>query len=152
MQLRDKRYCWLFEKTFVLLKKLSFWPFEVALPFMQWSCTQFLSWCLVCWAGSERFASAQYSSCDLDDSVVWTSLFRSERTLPCWRSLEVFRDLKNLRCNAGRNTLCGFGAMYAFFLMTSLWDDFWQTFQCATNFWVGFSWLGRQKLSDKVRL
>ena len=29
------------------------------------------------------------SSCDLDDSVVWTSIFRSERTVPCWGSLEV---------------------------------------------------------------
>ena len=27
---------------------------------LQWSCTQFLSWCLVCWAGSERLASAQF--------------------------------------------------------------------------------------------
>ena len=26
---------------------------------LQWSCTQFLSWCPVCWAGSERFASSQ---------------------------------------------------------------------------------------------
>ena len=25
-----------------------------------WSCTQFLSWCLDCWAGSERFASALF--------------------------------------------------------------------------------------------
>ena len=29
------------------------------------------------------------SSCDLDGSVVWTSIFRSERTLPSWGSLEV---------------------------------------------------------------
>ena len=29
------------------------------------------------------------SSCDLHDSVVWTSIFRSERILPCWGSLEV---------------------------------------------------------------
>ena len=29
------------------------------------------------------------SSCDLDDSVVWTSIFRSERTVPGWESLEV---------------------------------------------------------------
>ena len=29
------------------------------------------------------------SSCDLDDSVVWKSILRSERTLPCWGSLEV---------------------------------------------------------------
>ena len=29
------------------------------------------------------------SSCDLDDSVVWISIFRSERTLPSWESLEV---------------------------------------------------------------
>ena len=29
------------------------------------------------------------SSCDLDDSVVWTSIFLSKRTLPSWGSLEV---------------------------------------------------------------
>ena len=34
MQLRDKRCCWRFEKTFVLQKKLSFWPSEVALTFI----------------------------------------------------------------------------------------------------------------------
>ena len=27
---------------------------------LQWSCTHFLSLCLVCWAGSERFASARF--------------------------------------------------------------------------------------------
>ena len=27
---------------------------------MWWSCTQFLSWSLDCWAGSDRFASAQF--------------------------------------------------------------------------------------------
>ena len=27
---------------------------------LQWSCTQVLSWCLVCSAGSERFASARF--------------------------------------------------------------------------------------------
>ena len=27
---------------------------------LQWSCTQLLPWCLVCWAGSERFASAWF--------------------------------------------------------------------------------------------
>ena len=31
------------------------------------------------------------SSCDPDDSVVWRSIFRSERTLPTWGSLEVCR-------------------------------------------------------------
>ena len=29
------------------------------------------------------------SSCNLDDSVVWTSFFRSDRTVLCWGSLEV---------------------------------------------------------------
>ena len=29
------------------------------------------------------------SSCDLDDRVVWTSIFRSERTLSSWGCLEV---------------------------------------------------------------
>ena len=32
---------------------------------------------------------ALHSSCDQDDSVVWKSIVRSERALPCWGSLEV---------------------------------------------------------------
>ena len=60
-------------------------------------------------------------------------------------------DLENLR-STGSNTFFGFSGLYAYFLMTSLWDDFWQIFQCATNFWTCFSWSVRQKLSDKVML
>ena len=30
------------------------------------------------------------SSCVPADSVVWKSIFRLERTLPCWGSVEVF--------------------------------------------------------------
>ena len=55
---------------------------------LQWSCTQFLSWCLVCWAGSERFASAQFQLRSRWQSGC-TSIFGLERTLPCWESLEV---------------------------------------------------------------
>ena len=61
------------------------------------------------------------SSCDLDDSVVWKSILQSERTLAgeAWKFVS---DLENLimRWNAGSYTPCGFGALYAFFLMTSL--------------------------------
>ena len=155
MQLKDKRSCWHFEKTFVLQKKLSFWPSEFTLPFIPAPCGEVVrSSCLGVWIVELDVTClpALDSSCDLDDSVVWKSLLRSERTLPCWGSLKFVSDLENLRWNAGSYTPCGFGALYAFFLMTSLWDDFWQTFQCATNFWICFSWSAKQILSDKVRL
>ena len=92
MQLNDKRSCWRFEKNLRSVEKgvvLAIWSCASRHPrALQWSCIQFLSWCLVCWAGSERFACAWFS-CDLDGSVVLTYIFRSERTLPSWGSLEV---------------------------------------------------------------
>ena len=141
MQLRDKRCCWRFEKTFFLQKKLSFWPSEVALPFIPAPCSGVVhsSWLDVWLAEMEvNGLPALDSSCDLDDSVVWTSVFRSERTRLAGEAWKFVSDLENLKCNAGSNTLCGFGAMYAFFMMTSFWDDFWQTFQWASNFWICF--------------
>ena len=92
MQLRDKRSCWRFEKTFVLQKKLSFWPSEVALPFIPAPCGEVVrSSCFCVWIVELEVTGlpALDSSCDLDDSVVWKSILRSERTLPCWGSLEV---------------------------------------------------------------
>ena len=92
MQLRDKRSRWRFEKTFILQKKLSFWPSAVALPFIPAPCSGVVrSSCLGVWFAALEVNGlpALDSSCDLDDSVVWTSIFRSERTLPCLGSLEV---------------------------------------------------------------
>ena len=92
MQLNDKRSCWRFEKTFVLQKKLSFWPSEVALPSILAPCSGVVrSSCLGVWFAELEVNGlpALDSSCDLDDSVVSTSIFRSERTLPSWGSLEV---------------------------------------------------------------
>ena len=92
MQLRDKRSCWRFEKTFVLQKQLSFWPSEVALPFIPAPCGEVVrSSCLGVWIVELEVTGlpALDSSCDLDDSMVWKSILRSERTLPCWGSLEV---------------------------------------------------------------
>ena len=155
MQLRDKRCCWRWkdlrsvEKVVVLTLRSCALLHPRAL---QWSCTQFLSWCLVCSAGSERFASARFQlrSGRQRGLDVYLSIWEDCALLGKLGSLS--ETWENLRCNAGSNTPCGFGAMYAFFLMTSLWDDFWQTFQCATNFSICFSWSVRQKLSDKVRL
>ena len=82
------------EKTFVLQKKLSFWPSEVALPFIPAPCSEVVrSSCLGVWIVELEVTGlpALDSSCDLDDSVVWKSLLRSKRTLPCWGSLEVRR-------------------------------------------------------------
>ena len=118
----------------------------------QGSCTHFLSLCLVCWAGSERFASARFQlrSCRQRELDVYF-LYLRELCL-AGETWKFTSDLEILRCIAGSYTPCGFGALYAFFLVTSLWDDFWQTFQCATVFWICFSWSARKILSDKVRL
>ena len=42
------------------------------------------------------------SSCGLDDSVVWASIFRSERTLPSWGSLEVCQRPGELEKQRGK--------------------------------------------------
>ena len=92
MQLTDKWCCWRFEKTFVLQKKLSFWLSEVALPFIPAPCSGVVcNSCLGIWFAEVEVNGlpALDSRCDLDDSVVWTSIIRSERALPCWGSLEV---------------------------------------------------------------
>ena len=62
MQLKDKRCCWCFEKTFVLEKKLLFWPSEVALSFISAPCLggHAVLVLVSCWAGSERFAIARF--------------------------------------------------------------------------------------------
>ena len=64
MQLRHKRCCWRFEKILHSAEKfvvLALWSCASLHPrVLQWSCTHFLSWCLVCWAGSERCASARF--------------------------------------------------------------------------------------------
>ena len=75
-----------------------------ALP---WSCTQFLSWCLVCWAGSERFASARFQlrSRQQCGRFGHLSLDLIELCL-AWEAWKFVSDvdLENLRCNAGSNT------------------------------------------------
>ena len=156
MQLRDKRCCWRFEKTFVLQKNLSFWPSEVALPFLPAPYSGVArSSCLRVWFAELRVNGlpALDSSCDVDDSVVWTSIFRSERTVPCWGSLEACQRPGELEMQRRKQHTSRFWRY-----VRILPDDFclrqlfWQTFQCATNFWICFSWSVRQKLSDKVRL
>ena len=131
IQPRNKRCCWCFEKTFILQKKLSFWPSEVALPFIPAPCSGVVrTSCLGVWFAELEVNGLPTlnSSCDLDDSVVWTSISRSER------NSALLGNLGSLS------------------VTWRIWDDFWQTFQCATNLWIGFSWSVRQKLSDKVRL
>ena len=76
----------------VLQKRLSFWPSEVALPSILAPCSEVVrSSCLGVWLAALEVNGlpALDSSCDLDDSVLWRSIFRSERTLPSWRSLKV---------------------------------------------------------------
>ena len=76
---------------------------------LQWSCTQFLSWCLVCWAGSERFASARFQLRSRRQRGLHGHLSFDLRELClAWEAWKFVSDLENLRCNAGSNTLCGF--------------------------------------------
>ena len=61
------------EKTFVLQKKLSFWPSEVALPSILTPCSGVVrSSCLGVWFAELEVNGlpALDSSCDLDDSIV----------------------------------------------------------------------------------
>ena len=132
MQLRDKRCCWRFERPSFCRKSHRLGPLKLC----------FLS--SPCPAG-ELFAVLVLVS----DLLTW-------RWTVCQRSIPAAIQTKawfgRLYLSFESNRLCGFGGMCTFFLMTSLWDDVWQTFHCATNFWICFSWSVRQKLSDKVRL
>ena len=77
MQLRHKRACRRFEKTFVLQKKLSFWPSEVAFPFIPTPCGEVVrSSCLGVWIVELEVNGlpALNSSCDLDNNVVCKSI------------------------------------------------------------------------------
>ena len=118
---------------------------------LQWSCTQFLSWCPVWWAGSEQFASARFQlrSWRPRGLDVYLSNWKNSALLGKLGSFSLTRELEMQRRKQATLRL---GALYAFFPMTSVWVDFWQTFQCATKFWICFSWSVRQKLSEKVRL
>ena len=156
MQLKDKRSCWRFEKNLRSVEKvvvLALWSCASLHPrALQWSCTQFLSWCLVCWAGSEQFSSARFQLRSRRQRGLDNYLSIRENSAFLGKLGSLSATWRTWEATPGSNTLCGFAALYAFFLMSSLWDDFWQTFQSATNFWTCFSWSVRQKLSDKVRL
>ena len=89
MQLRDKRYCWRFEKTFALWKKLLFWPTKISLTFILRCevCTHFLSLCLVFRGGSERFGSARFQlrSTRQRGLQVYLSTDRTLSWRVCWK-------------------------------------------------------------------
>ena len=138
VQLRGKRNCWSFEKTFARWKKLLLWPSEVALPFITAPCSGVVrSFCLCVWCAELEVNGlpALGSSCDLDDSVVWTSIFRSERTLPCLESLEVFPLPGELEMQRRKHHTLRFWR-YVRILPDDLYLRwfFLQTFQCATDF------------------
>ena len=116
-----------------------------------WSCTQFLSWCLDCWAGSERFASARFQlrSRRQRGLEVYPSIWENSALLGKLGSLSV--TWRTWDGTQGATPL----AVWRF--VRILPDDFflrrfWQAFRCATNFWICFSWSAKQILSDKVRL
>ena len=99
---------------------------------LQWSCTQFLSWCLVCWAGSEQFASAQFQlrsrrqlgldvylsiweDCALlgklgSLSVTWELKLemqrRKQHTLRFWRYVRILADDFSLRRFLANFSVC----------------------------------------------
>ena len=133
-QLRDKRCCWLFEK-----KRPSFFK-ESCLAL--WSCASLhpphaavelypvLSLCLVCWARSERFAVLLIPSAICTRAWFWSLFFDWTHLLEFCHAGEAWRFdsvLENWWCNTASYMpyVClWFGALYGFFLMTGLWDNF----------------------------
>ena len=91
---------------------------------LQWSCTQFLSWCLVCWVGSERFVSARFQlrSRRQRGLEVYLSIWENSAFLGKLGSLLV--TWRTWEATPEATLFCDFGALYEFFLMTSFWDDF----------------------------
>ena len=137
------------------VQKFSFWPSKVALPSILAPCSGVVcSFCLGVWFAELAVNGLPVldSSCDLDDSVVGRSIFRSESTLPAWGSLVVCQWPGALEMQRRKQNSLRFWRFVRILPDEFSWDDFWQTFQCATNFWTCFSWSVRQKLSDKVRL
>ena len=155
MQLRDKRSCWRFEKTFVPQKSCPFGPLKLRFPSSPRPVVKLCA-VLVLVSGllSWKWPVCQRSIPAAIKTTAWFGSLSFDLRELCLagEAWKFVSDLENLRWNAWSYTPCGFGALYAFFLMTSLWDDFWQTFQCATNFWICFSWSAKHILSDKVRL
>ena len=109
MQLRDKRCCWHFEKILAVQKKLCFVPLKSRFPSSLRptveSCA-LLSLCLVCWAGSERLASAQFQlqSRRQRGFEVYLSTWENSALLGKLGSLSVTWRTWS-RCNAGSYTL-----------------------------------------------
>ena len=105
------------------VEKLSFWPSEVALPFIPAPCSGVVrSSCHDVWFAELEVNGLQALnfSCDRDDVWFGHLSFNLRELCLAGETWKFVSDLENWRCNAGSNTLCGFGAMYAFFLMTSL--------------------------------
>ena len=97
VHLREKRCRWRFKTTFNLQKRLSFWPSEVALPFIPVPCSgDVCSSCLGVWIAELERNNLPVldSSCDLYDSEVWKSILRLKRYLPCncWGSFEFVQQ------------------------------------------------------------
>ena len=70
-------------------------------------------------------------------SSIYLSIWTNSALLSRLGSMSVTWKTRGAKKkNTGRNTLCGFGALYAFFLMTSVWDDFWQIFSLPPNLFV----------------
>ena len=78
LQMRDKLCSCRFKRTFVLLKKLSFLPSEVAVTFIPAPRSEVVRtschcvWCAELEVNGLRALDSSY---DLDDSVVWKSIF-----------------------------------------------------------------------------
>ena len=91
MQLNDKRSCWRFEKSSFCTKSCRLGPLKVHFPPSSRPAVELYA-VLVLVSG---LLSWQWTVCHrsilaaIYDSVVWRSIFRSERTLPSWGSLIV---------------------------------------------------------------
>ena len=64
--------------------------------------------CLCVWFAELEVSGlrALDSSCDLDDSLVWKSIFRLEKLCLAGEACKFVNDLENLRCNAESYLLC----------------------------------------------
>ena len=132
---------------------LALWSCTSLLPrALQWSCLQFLSWCLVCWAWSERFANARIQlrsrqQRGLEDYLsYWENsalLGKLGSSSVTWRTWDATQGATVFAVLA----LCMHSSWWLLF-ETAIWP----TFQCATNLWTCFSWSVRQKLCNEQKV
>ena len=156
MQLRDKRSCRRFEKTYRSAEEvvvLALWSCASLHPHaLWWSCTQFLSWCLDCWAGIERWANARFQlrSRRQRGLEVYPSIWDNSALLGklgslsvTWRTWDATQGATHFAVLA----LCTHSSWWLLFE-----TNFGKLFSVPRTFELVFLWSVKQILSDTVRL